>query len=695
MRKRDAARLSLTLLLCLAGVESAAAAISTSTFSPQRLPRQAPPRTAALQGTVAEEGGRGLPGAALRLRNLASGETREVLTDAEGVFRLLELAPGRYELRVEKEGFEPLTRPDVPLAAGQVLVLELSVRRLPAPPAPPVVTPAQPPSPPTLPERRAADVEQPAVEALPPHETVFIPVPSRWDLPLPDWNRYGRDGEYPYTKGRWWDPFNLNRIKGDRPIVGQRTFFNFTFTSDTFFDGRRLPVTSNVSAARPGSEEFFGRGEQAFLNQTFRFAFDLFHGDTAYRPFDWRVRVTPAVSVNYLNTQELGLVNIDVRRGTNRLDSHFGLQEAFFEARLRDLSPSFDFVSVRAGTQLFSSDFRGFLFVEEQPGLRLFGNLRSNRFEYNLAYFFLLEKDTNSVLNTFDQRRQQVFVANLYWQDFHWPGYTMQFSLHYSKDDASFKFDKNDFLVRPAPIGAVQRHDLRVGYLGWTGNGHIGRLNISHAFYQALGDDELNPLSGGRLDINAQLAAVELSVDKDWARLKGSFFWASGDSDPRDRDGRGFDAIVDFPAFAGGGFGFWNREGIRLTSTGVALVNPNSLLPSLRPNKEQGQANFVNPGIFLVNGGVDLELTPKLRGIVNVNWLRFHRTEPLELLLFQAPIRAGIGWDYSVGLQYRPPLTENIVVTGGAAFLTPTGGLRDIYTGRTLFSFFSNLRVQF
>jgi hypothetical protein len=172
-------------------------------------------------------------------------------------------------------------------------------------------------------------------------------------------------------------------------------------------------------------------------------------------------------------------------------------------------------------------------------------------------------------------------------------------------------------------------------------------------------------------------------------------FWASGDANPRDGRARGFDAIEDFPAFAGGIFSLWNREGIRLTGAGVALTPPNSLLPSLRSSKDEGQANFVNPGILLVNAGADFDLTPKLRSVVNVNFLRFDRTEPLELLLFQAPIHHTIGVDYSIGLQYRPPLTENIVLTGGAAALTPGRGFRDIYTGKTLFSLFANLRLQF
>ena len=161
------------------------------------------------------------------------------------------------------------------------------------------------------------------------------------------------------------------------------------------------------------------------------------------------------------------------------------------------------------------------------------------------------------------------------------------------------------------------------------------------------------------------MAAVELSLDKDWLRYRLSFFYASGDKDPRDGTARGFDTIFDNPNFAGGFFSFWNREGIRLTSTGVGLVSPDSLVPDLRTSKTEGQANFVNPGLFLYNAGVDIDITPKLRGFVNLNLLRFARTDPLELLLFQSNIHAGIGADSGIGFTYRPPLSENIVITGG------------------------------
>ena len=101
----------------------------------------------------------------------------------------------------------------------------------------------------------------------------------------------------------------------------------------------------------------------------------------------------------------------------------------------------------------------------------------------------------------------------------------------------------------------------------------------------------------------------------------------------------------------------------------------------------------MNPGIFLANIGAEFDITPKLRGFANVNYLRFEHTEALEQILFQSPIRHSIGFDSSVGVRYRPPLTENFSITAGAATLVPGQGLRDIYTGKTLFSLFTDIAV--
>jgi hypothetical protein len=662
---------------------------------------------------VRDAAARGIVGAVIALTNRATGMTRTLTSNADGVFRWTDLAPGNYLLLVQSDGFESLTRDDLRLDASDVVTVELTltpttmsvgpVSRLPrlpelGPPAPSLAVSVVAMPYRELRRRPDAELGQEivAAEILPPSQEVFHPMPNRWSIAMPEWNRYGRGGDYPYVRTRrWWDPFNRNRLKGDEPLFGQQTFLNITATSDTSVDERRVPSTSNISSAQPGTTDYFGRGEQFALSETFRFSFELFHGDTSFRPVDWRIQVTPAVDVNYLDVRELGIVNIDVRDGTTRLDAHAGLQEAFAEYKIHDLSPNYDFVSVRAGIQSFSSDFRGFLFVDEQPGLRVFGNLHSDRWEYNAAYFNLLEKDTNSGLNTFGARHQQVILANFYMQDFVKPGYTTQFSIHYNQDGPSVHYDDNGFLARPAPIGLFQPHEIRAAYLGWTGNGHFGPLNISHAFYEALGADSLNPIAGRRVTINAQMAAAEISLDKDWVRYKVSAFYASGDGNPRDGRATGFDTIVDDPSFAGGTFSFWDREALRLPGTGIALTPGDSLLPSLRTSKEEGQANFVNPGIFLVNAGANFDLTPKLKGFLNVNYLRFERTAPIALLLFESPIHNSIGLDTSLGFQYRPPLSENISITVGGAALFPGQGFRDIFSGTTQFSLFANVRFQF
>jgi hypothetical protein len=690
----------------------------------QQIPGHKTPNTGALQGSVRDVQGNAVSGAKITISD-AGGRTLSTQSNAEGIFRFRDVPAGSYQVTTEKEGFHPFKLAQVEIRVGELasvdVTLEPSSGQRLEPKGPSglpgaVAVPGGAPSTAALegayPGLRTVQPPGPlgiAPEQVPPESENFAKQPNRWEVPMPAWDRYGKNGEFPYTQHHWYDPFNRNRIKGDEPIFGQQWFFNFTGTSLTGIDIRRLPVPSGVSAEQPGENQFFGRGEQGFVSQSFRLSADLFEGDTSFRPVDFRIKFTPEFNLNFLQTRERGLVNIDVRDGTNRFDTHIGLQEGFVEAKIHNLSPNSDFISVRAGIQQFVSDFRAFIFAEEQPGVRIFGNLRSNRINYNLAYFYFLEKNTNSGLNTFQPRHQQVYIGNVYIQDFLTQGYTTEFSFHYNRDDPSIHYDDNGFLVRPSPIGDVVNgnileHGIRAYYLGWASNGHIKRLNVSHAFYQVLGHDTLNPIAGRYVNLDGRLAALELSVDKDWARLRASFFYASGDpsnrSDALGLAGRGgtahgFDTIVDEDSFAGGAFSFWDQEGIRLTSTGVALTNPGSLLASLRSNKEEGQANFVNPGVYLFNLGADLNVTPKLRAFVNANYLRFDRTEPLEILLFQSNIRHSIGTDTGMGIRYRPPLTENIVITAGISDLVPGAGFQDILTKKVLLSGFSSIKLTF
>lgn len=672
----------------------------------QRVPRQKP-AFSALQGRVLDRDGIPVPGLVVSLdpARTACAHPSPLcsLTDADGIFRLVGVTPQTYPFAVYLRSQPIFRKAAVVVGPSQIVTVQIRLG-FAMPPGPASVIPFHPEA------VTASSYHElsrhgindgtliPPIQASPSDRELYKEMPDRWKLPTPNYRRYAGDPQSQFVLGHWWDPFNRNMLKGDYPINGRQTFFTFTGDSITALDSRRLPTPSSNYPARPGEENFFGRPQQFFLAQTFRLRFQLSHGDTSFRPVDWQIRFTPVANINFLQTQENGIVNINPAYGTDRLDGWVGVQELFFEKKLRDLSPNYDFVSLRAGIQQFSSDFRGFIFADEQPGLRIFGNWRSNRFQYNLAAFDLLEKNTNSELNTFHRRFRQVGVANVYIEDFLFKGYTTEFSFDVSNDEATVHYDDNGFPVRPAIIGSAQPHSIRSYYLGWTSDGHIGRIDVDHAFYQALGHDSLNPITGKRADINAQLAALELSRDQDWMRYRVSFLYASGDAHPHDaksRIARGFDSIVDNESFAGGEFSFFNRESIRLTSTGVALNSPDSFLPDLVSEKNEGQSNFVNPGLGLVNAGADARLTQKVKLVSNVSYLRFMRTEPLEYLLFQAPIQHSIGVDSSLGVIWRPLLSDNIVVKAGFADLVPGKGLREINQSKVLLSAFGTVRFQF
>ncbi len=546
------------------------------------------------------------------------------------------------------------------------------------------------------------------------------PAPDRWRIGFAPWRRYTAGNiEQPYEtpKPKLWHPYHQSILKGDAPIIGQDIFLNLIATSDTIFEARRIPTGSGVSGARPNNAEFFGQSEQFTVIQNFGFTAELFRGDTVFQPVHWAVILGPVFNINYNEAREAGILNPDPRgpgapggppaggnggvtnpgdvggipgitpapgsfegrNHTTRKDDYLALQQWSVELHLRDLSDNYDFFTTRIGNQVFNSDFRGFIFNDINLGWRIFGNYDNNRWQYNVVAFDMREKDTNSELNRFSNRDQYVFIANLYKQDFLWHGYTAQWSFHANLDRGQTHYDKNGNLARPAPLGTVEEHDVSAYYFGWTGDGHIGRWNLSHAFYQVFGRDELNGLAGRAVDINAQMAALELSYDRDWIRYKASVFYASGDGNAEDGEANGFDTILDNPNFTGGPFSWYVRQGFNLAGSAVGLKQRNSLVMNFRTSKTEGQANFVNPGVLLLGVGSEIEVTPRLRSFLNFNYIRFVETDPIKTALLTQKVAHDLGFDLSLGVQYRPLLTDNIIISAGFGVLIPGKGFKDIY----------------
>ncbi|MFM8633424.1 MAG: hypothetical protein ACKOEX_01200 [Planctomycetia bacterium] len=533
----------------------------------------------------------------------------------------------------------------------------------------------------------------------------FVPMEDRWRIGSPPWDRYGRGhprlDDYPYALGNGFNPYTQNFLKEDFPVIGQHTFLDIKGISRTITNFRQVPTpdTPFESTPTPGQEDFFGDPNGFLLLQYYTLSFELNHGDKTFKPNDWRLKIAPVFNQNYLEVYENGVVLPDVSKGTRRYRTFASLEEWFIEAKLADLSPDYDFMSIRGGSQPFTSDFRGFIFSDLNRAIRLFGTQFANRDQFNIILFDQREKDTNSFLNTFDDRGQNILIANYYRQDFIWPGHTVQTSFHYDFDQPSVKYDKNGFLVRPDPVGLAEPHEVNAFYFGVANDGHINELNISSAFYYVIGRDSLNPQALQPVDIGATMAAVELSYSPDWVRFRTSFFFASGDNDINDNKGGGFDGIIDNTQFAGGEFSFWVRQQIKLLGTN--LKNLLSIYPDLRAsNKFQSQANFVNPGLQLYNAGVDFELTQRTRLVTNCNFLFFDTTNVLESFVFQDNISKSIGTDLSLGVESRPLLNNNWIFRAGVSGLIVGEGFQQLYGNidnniPNLFAAFTDLELAF
>ena len=550
--------------------------------------------------------------------------------------------------------------------------------------------------------RRRPGASTPLEFFPPPADPGQVPAPLpgtlRQTLPVPDrWRIMQALGfKFPLT-----DPYNPNVLKGDLPIgddpwfkerfpeLAQRLspewFVNLGVVSDTLVEARRLPTPVGAQTTdRPGAVDLFGQGRQSTVAQTVIVSLALIKGDTTFKPPDYEFRFVPAFNVNQSRVEEVRALRVDPRAGTRRTDRHVGVQEWFADVHLRNVSPRYDFDSVRVGIQPFISDFRGFVFQDVPFGVRLFGTRDNNHWQYNLGWFRRLEKDTNSGLNdiTTAMRRDDVFVANAYRQDFPVLGFTSQATavLNVNREGKGAYYNNNGFLERPSSLGDERPHDYTVGYLGYNGDGHFGRWNLQASVYAALGRDERHPLAGRPQSIRAGFAAAELSRDFSWVRLRLNALAASGDKDPFDGKATGFDAILENPQFAGADTSFWIRQAVPLVGGGgVALSGRNGVLPSLRSSKDQGQSNFVNPGLLLVGVGADADLMPQLRLIGNLSYLRFQDTTVLGVLRNQAPPAREIGWDLSAAVQYRPFMTQNLVLNASVAALLPGKGLRQLY----------------
>jgi hypothetical protein len=546
--------------------------------------------------------------------------------------------------------------------------------------------------PPPVVQNNPGAVYAPPPSAFPTDE---FPIPDRWRLAkalCPDKNYVGIQNvcHSPF------DPYHQNSLKADRPIqldkkpfflpiTGDDWFFGINAISDTIVEPRSFPTpVADQTSDYPGAIGQFGRQNSLVAVQTALFGFGLTKGSTAYKPPDVEYRALFAYQVNYVNVEERRVLNVRSSKPSHRTDSFLGVQELFIDKHLGNRSDRFDFDSLRIGIQPVQLDFRGFLFQDNQLGIRFFGNRDNNRYQFNVQAYWRLEKDTNSGLNDVTRKPRDDYVvsASLFAQDFPLPGLTSlaSFTANFNREKGRVA-DHNGFPVRPALLGDQRPREYDVYYVGYSLDGRIKRFNLSSTIYGAFGEDRNSFFTSKPAKIRSLFAAAELSYDIDWIRVKLSGLYTSGDGKPKDNKETGFSAIFENPIFAGADTSYWIRQAVPFAGGGVNVsISPrNGIINDLRTSKEEGQSNFNNPGTMLLGVGADFDILPQLRFSTNLNHLWFENTATLRELRNEGSVPKNIGWDLSGALIWRPSMVQNAIFRLSGAVLDPGKGFSDLF----------------
>lgn len=513
-----------------------------------------------------------------------------------------------------------------------------------------------------------------------------LPTPDTTALPAPAAQDRWRVVDQVGAPATLVNPYAANNVlKGDRPlldrpILGGNWFFNGTATSNTLLESRRIPVSAVQGTP------FLDPKQQQFGSQTVSLDAVLYRGDTIFQPPDLQFRFTPIFNYSSTHTSDEQVSA-----------STFGAQALFVEKHLRDVSANYDFDSVRVGIQAVNSDFRGFILADQPVGIRVFGTRDNDIYQYNIGVFRPLPKNA---------ARQDEFgaglpdndivLANLYVQDLFRPGLTSEFLFLYNRNRApGTQIVAATPGVAPATFIDGSRHNYDVAYLGYSVDGHIGKLNLTGSVYEVLGLEEASEFGVNHARVQASFAAAELSRDFDWIRVRASGLYASGDSNPFDKTAHGFDGLSQSALFAGADSSFFIHQQLPLVLSQINLKVRDSLFPDLRPSAAPGASNYENPGLRLVGLGADVDFSPAVRLSLDANHLWFDQTATLAAVLGRSLPGRDIGTDLSFDLFYRPLDSQNVILRLTAARLLTAPATQQLTGGNAPFSAFFNLILTY
>jgi hypothetical protein len=213
--------------------------------------------------------------------------------------------------------------------------------------------------------------------------------------------------------------------------------------------------------------------------------------------------------------------------------------------------------------------------------------------------------------------------------------------------------------------------------------------------YEVIGRESEGVFTAQSTKVQATFAAVELSRDFDWIRIRASGLYASGDSNPTDGTSHGFDGINQTATFAGSDSTFFIHQRVPLIANAIDLKQRDSLFPSLRSTSDSGESNFTNPGLELLGIGADLDLAPSLRVSIDASHVLFADTAPLEAILGRTDLARTVGTDASLDAIYRPFISQNLIARLSVAKLFAAPAARTLVGASAPVSMFLNLVLTY
>ena len=112
---------------CLYAAALAGVVAIVLAFSPRAMYAQGLTISASLSGTVMDSSGGAVPDATVTLSNPEKGFQRTLPTMGDGRYLFTLLAPGTYELKIEKSGFQTYVQSGIALTVGQTATQDVTL----------------------------------------------------------------------------------------------------------------------------------------------------------------------------------------------------------------------------------------------------------------------------------------------------------------------------------------------------------------------------------------------------------------------------------------------------------------------------------------------------------------------------------------------------------------------------------------